>query len=1269
MATEETLLIKLEFDFDQPAASINDVKKRVKDLKVTLESLPKEGTPAFERLAQTISGQLGVSIEDARKKIVNFQKSATTEIQKGTEEVKEFNKSLKQSAPAANTIAALQARFKSLKKEVENTAIGTQEFADKSEELTKLRKRLREIRTESGALGPSLTNLTDALRKDFRGLGNAVKVAFGLQNIRAAIGTVKNFAKTVIKEFKGSNAAIARVDQDLNSLNDTVKQTAADFIAANQEGISKFLESVSKLIPILLDNADTILKVGAALTIYANRQAISNAASVAARIATAAYSGAMKLLSGQIRITTIAQKAFNKAAKANPIGLIITAVSALAFAFSELFKRSETFRNAVNGITDRLKAFFTENEQVQGVLKRVQESIGRIGNVLGGLIAVVGGAVAGLVELVVQSGALDLALAFVSAQITLFSNFIKGSIEAIQFIVKAISDYVESNKVLRDSFNFVGAAIKQFAELAQNIPALFNGIRSAVSQIGQNIKAEFQRIIIDAQILAQQIERVNPFGRTESEIDASINALRAKRAEVLAEQKGIVEAFKEGYDEVVDAQAKAAAEQARLAEEQRKRNAEVFANFKRQAQAAAGLTKEQEAVLRRNINSTRELTNAQKAELNKLIDTTKVAAKKAAAAFEDFSKGIGDLEKRIKLLIFRQQDYSKELAKLQERQEEVNRVNKEFAEATRFNETRLQALNREQQELNAQLKEAIANGQDYSNIQAELADKTAQLDEINKEFDAVLKSINATTEALVSGSMADYDARIKELQEQQKALNISSADYALLQQQINALNLERNRVTELLSFNTADAAEAQAKLNEQLSDTATEEQARARALERIRDVNSATEQGARQIAQIEADLARELEQIQINRKEQRLNQIEQELAEVEAQRQADLERFKDNELLKEAALKQSELRKTELLVEASTINSELLQKEVEDLKSANAAKEAADAQSIARRKELQQQLVQGATQAANQALELIQQVSSQNTQELIDQLSREKEAQLQRADDLGASEEAKERIRQKFDKKQEALEKKQAQREKAIAITQALIAQSLLVLKALASGPVVPNIVAGAIAATLGGIQIALIASRKFALGDVFDMQVQGRQGYYAKGAYLHNGAYHSQGGMPIINPYTGQKVAEIEKGEGIVNRRTMSSRQTVTATGTPYEIISRLNAMNGNGVRYPSRDKPAKITAAKPKFAMGGTFRVNSQIPKFQQGALVSADIDREATRLSNSVGINNTLAQIRDGIAILTESNKQVFGARPTVTEELVRVEQLKQDENNAS
>lgn len=100
-------------------------------------------------------------------------------------------------------------------------------------------------------------------------------------------------------------------------------------------------------------------------------------------------------------------------------------------------------------------------------------------------------------------------------------------------------------------------------------------------------------------------------------------------------------------------------------------------------------------------------------------------------------------------------------------------------------------------------------------------------------------------------------------------------------------------------------------------------------------------------------------------------------------------------------------------------------------------------------------------------------------------------------------------------------------------------------------------------------------------------------------------GPSHDNGGMPVYNPQTGQKVAEMEGNEGIINAKSMADKNIYSITGTPSQIASRINA-EGGGIDWFGG-------ATMKKFASGGIFNwnrtqppvFNSQSSKFEDNSV----------------------------------------------------------------
>lgn len=157
---------------------------------------------------------------------------------------------------------------------------------------------------------------------------------------------------------------------------------------------------------------------------------------------------------------------------------------------------------------------------------------------------------------------------------------------------------------------------------------------------------------------------------------------------------------------------------------------------------------------------------------------------------------------------------------------------------------------------------------------------------------------------------------------------------------------------------------------------------------------------------------------------------------------------------------------------------------------------------------------------------------------------------------------AKDDIESSANLRQQEVEKKAFDRSKSLAKSQAIINGALGLVSILALspdilkpiGPLFLTQIGAAVAATIA--QIAVIDSAKFAEG----------------GELV--GPSHIQGGIKAGS-------VEFEGGEGVINKRSMRSGDTLSVQGTPRDIASQINSYKGFGTPFSS--------GGRRKFQLGG--------------------------------------------------------------------------------
>lgn len=223
-------------------------------------------------------------------------------------------------------------------------------------------------------------------------------------------------------------------------------------------------------------------------------------------------------------------------------------------------------------------------------------------------------------------------------------------------------------------------------------------------------------------------------------------------------------------------------------------------------------------------------------------------------------------------------------------------------------------------------------------------------------------------------------------------------------------------------------------------------------------------------------------------------------------------------------------------------------------------------------------------------------------EKLIDDLNAQMSAQRASL----AQEKMIENDKKKEQEKKEKLELQQRKRERDRAVISAIISTALATANGLATQPFVPvGIAMGALAGTLGAVQIALIKSQKYANGGV----IQGKP--------------HSQGGVKVLGGR-----AEVEGGEFITNKQSTSANLDILEFINSKKRRVDLNDL----VTFYSSRKALPKPMAKTKFANGG------EIPSLR----TDLDINDKLITMFEEFGRRPSVVSVVDIIKAQDKVNK---------------------------
>jgi hypothetical protein len=127
---------------------------------------------------------------------------------------------------------------------------------------------------------------------------------------------------------------------------------------------STVVPGLTSLASALNNNRGVLLAVAAGVT--------------AGYVALKVYAVATKVVAAATAAWTVVQKVLNGTLKANPVGLVVTAIGLLVAGLVVAYQRSETFRNAV----DRVASFLRAN-----LVPAISAAIGFVGQIIGKMVA------------------------------------------------------------------------------------------------------------------------------------------------------------------------------------------------------------------------------------------------------------------------------------------------------------------------------------------------------------------------------------------------------------------------------------------------------------------------------------------------------------------------------------------------------------------------------------------------------------------------------------------------------------------------------------------------------------------------------------------------------------------------------------------------------------------------------------------------------------------------------------------------------------------
>lgn len=175
-------------------------------------------------------------------------------------------------------------------------------------------------------------------------MANDIKITFAgdSKQLERAFDSAGSSAKEFGNDLETAEKEAGRFSRGVGSMNDTVGASESKFMGAAD----------------LADGLATTLGINVGPTIEYARGFADMAGGFNNLVGPAMESLSTKIgkMTFVTKIQTAAQTALNAVMRANPIGLVITAIAVLTGAFILAYKKSETFRNIVHGAMAGVRA-------------------------------------------------------------------------------------------------------------------------------------------------------------------------------------------------------------------------------------------------------------------------------------------------------------------------------------------------------------------------------------------------------------------------------------------------------------------------------------------------------------------------------------------------------------------------------------------------------------------------------------------------------------------------------------------------------------------------------------------------------------------------------------------------------------------------------------------------------------------------------------------------------------------------------------------------
>lgn len=487
-----------------------DVSETMRAANMLIDQFGMSGEEAFNLIAQGAQGgldkngdlldsineysvhfkQLGLSAEEMFNSMANGAASGTFSVDKLGDAVKEFGIRVKDNSDATKTaFSDLGLNADELTKKFnEGGTSGRQAFEQVTAALFAMDDKVKQNEVGVALFGTmwedlgvegvaAISNINGEFDKTLNTLEEIGNVQYN--DLESAMGGLKRTIEIDVAQPVGESLTPA-----VNTLINTIKTNAPSI----KSTIQSITQSVLSFCTWILDNGKAvggiITTVGAAMLTW-NVATMIHKAVKAFKAYKLATEGA-----------TVAQWIYNKALNANPIGIIVTAISALVAAVIYLWNTNEGFRNFFIGMWEAIKtAFQNFIDWISPAIEVIKAAFQSFMDWISPAIEFIKGLFLGLWT------KLQEIWGYIAQSLQPLKDAIVGAFQAAWDLIKVVWDLVAPHfaaiwENIKAVFAVVKAVLSGYFEVAWiAIKAVWDVVVSYFSTIWENIKAVFSVVV------------------------------------------------------------------------------------------------------------------------------------------------------------------------------------------------------------------------------------------------------------------------------------------------------------------------------------------------------------------------------------------------------------------------------------------------------------------------------------------------------------------------------------------------------------------------------------------------------------------------------------------------------------------------------------------------------------------------------------------------------------------------------------------------------